>query len=67
MSLGDEQLKKLKDAKLKWDEAFIASPCSKRCICIPFDDDLNKLYEEYQKTVKDFYEVIFGRITGVKK
>ena len=46
MLLTEEQQERLRDAKLKWEEAFIDSPCSKRCVCIPFDDELNKLYEE---------------------
>ena len=45
--LSKKQIECLKQAKLAWDKAFIDSPCSKRCLCIPFDDELNKLYEQY--------------------
>ena len=46
---SEKQIEYLKQAKLKlaWDKAFIDSPCSKRCLCIPFDDELNKLSEQY--------------------
>lgn len=59
MALSEKQLEKLRDAKLDWDRAFVASPCSKRCLCIPFNDELNALYNEKVKLEREIGSLLY--------
>jgi hypothetical protein len=43
--VNEKRWREYRTAKLDWDKAFIDIPCSKRCLCIPFNDELNALYE----------------------
>ena len=64
MKPNEQQLEKLKDAKLDWDKAFIDSPCSKRCLCIPFNDELNALYDEKIRLGEQFSS-LFSLMAGL--
>jgi len=65
--LSEKLIEGLEQAMLEWDKAFIASPNAKRCLCIPFNDELNKLYDQYIITEEAFTTIGFALLKRQKK